>query len=127
MGRLDLLDDNLEAAGLHILLPYLIILVFFHMHNSLLLEQQLSFAFRCTPKDDTKHRSLILRFLVPCKLLLYQRPNVIPSRGVFRIQHLSSFDLNVYRPILSACMIGSMHRFEQVLQQEMPTLVKWGV
>ena len=97
------------------------------MFNSLLLEQQLSFAFRCTPKDDTKHRSLILRFLVPCKLLLYQRPNVIPSRGVFRIQHLSSFDLNVYRPILSACMIGSMHRFEQVLQQEMPTLVKWGV
>lgn len=104
MGRLDLLDDNLEAA-----------------------EQQLSFAFRCTPKDDTKHRSLILRFLVPCKLLLYQRPTVIPSRGFFRIQHLSSFDLNVYRPILSACMIGSMHRFEQVLQQEMPTLVKWGV
>ena len=90
-------------------------------------EQQLSFAYRCTPKDDRKHRSLILRFLVPCKLLLYQRPHVAPTRGVFRLQHLSSFDLQIYQPILTSCMSGSLHRFEQVLQHEMPTLVKWGV
>ena len=90
-------------------------------------EQQLSFAYRCTPKDDRKHRSLILRFLVPCKLLLYQRPHVAPTRGVFRLQHLSSFDLQIYQPILTSCMSGALHRFEQVLQHEMPTLVKWGV
>ena len=90
-------------------------------------EQQLSFAFRCTPKDDMKHRSLILRFLIPCKLLLYQRPSVVPSRGVFRIQHLPYFNLQIYQPILTSCMSGALHRFEQILQQEMPSLVKWGV
>jgi hypothetical protein len=86
-----------------------------HICNSFFQEQQLSFAFRCTPKDDTKHRSLILRFLIPCKLLLYQRPNVIPSRGVFRTQHLPSFELHVYQPLLTACMSGALHRLFRYL------------
>jgi hypothetical protein len=58
---------------------------------------------------------------------LYQRPSVVPSRGVFLIQHLGSFDLHIYQPILTACMSGALHRFEQILLEEMPSLVKWGV